>query len=134
MDNHSVAAGPAPKSPKSPPLAFQTTSNDALACPTVAAMNLPNPFGYDNYSPNTNMSPSPTSRRKLGSAHRETNHLASELQALMEKQSEALRLQQIGFAAERECWDMERDRLYRRVASLEALLKSANGHRYTMLS
>ena len=53
-----------------------------------------------------------------------------EMQAQLDKQADALRLQHQAFVAEREGWQFERDRLYRRIASLEALLKStANGHR-----
>lgn len=54
-----------------------------------------------------------------------------EMQIQIEKQADALRLQNQAFTAERESWQLEKDRLYRRVASLEALLKgTTNGHRY----
>ena len=42
----------------------------------------------------------------------------------------ALRLQNQAFVAERESWQMERDRMHRRIVALEALLKSPNGQRY----
>lgn len=53
-----------------------------------------------------------------------------EMQAQLDKQAEALRLQHQAFVAERESWQYEKERLYRRVAALEALLKgTASGHR-----
>ena len=52
-----------------------------------------------------------------------------ETQAQLDKQAEALRLQHLAFVAERESWELERERLYRRVAALEALLKTPNGQR-----
>ena len=52
------------------------------------------------------------------------------MQAQIDKQAEALRLQHQAFMAERESWQFEKDRLYRRITSLESLLKgTASGHR-----
>lgn len=51
------------------------------------------------------------------------------MQAQLDKLNEALRLQHQAFVAERESWQMERDRMHRRVTALESLLKSPNGQR-----
>lgn len=107
--------------PKSPPMAFQTTSNDALWAP----------MGYGNKVPSqvpslTSLTSPPASR--LWDMH--ASDLEMDMQAQLDKQSEALRLQHQAFVAERESWQYEKERMYRRIASLEALLKStANGHR-----
>lgn len=53
-----------------------------------------------------------------------------DMQAQLDKLNEALRLQNQAFVAERESWQMERDRMHRRIISLESLLKSPNGQRY----
>ncbi|KAL1305908.1 hypothetical protein AAFC00_004051 [Neodothiora populina] len=51
------------------------------------------------------------------------------MQIQIDKQAEAMRLQHQAFVAERESWQLERDRLYRRIIALESLLKgSTNGH------
>lgn len=53
-----------------------------------------------------------------------------EMQAQLDKQTEALHLQHKAFSAERDSWQLEKDRLYRRIAALESLLKgTATGHR-----
>jgi hypothetical protein len=51
------------------------------------------------------------------------------MQAQLDKLNDALRLQNQAFVAERESWQMERDRMHRRIVALEALLKSPNGQR-----
>ena len=107
--------------PKSPPMAFQMTSNDALAAPVnpnqSSHMALQSPDYL--FSPGT--------QQKLD--YETEDPMQQELQAQIEKQAKALRLQHEAFVIERECWDLERDRLYRRVAALESLLKATSGHR-----
>jgi len=103
-------------------MAFQMTSNDTLIAPTM----------YPNHqSQMAFQSPqyifSPGTQQKL--EYQLEDPMQQELQAQIQKQAEALRLQHQAFAVERECWDLERDRLYRRVMALESLLKAANGHR-----
>ncbi|TIA23083.1 hypothetical protein D6C80_00903 [Aureobasidium pullulans] len=96
--------------PRSPPMAFQTTSNDSLWAPMnpMALQSLSqasSPYFLDaTLSPNEN-----------------------DMQAQLDKLNEALRLQHQAFVAERESWQMERDRMHRRVTALESLLKSPNG-------
>lgn len=51
------------------------------------------------------------------------------LQAIIDKQSEALRQLHKGFNAERESWDLERERFFERIHSLEQLLKNGEHHR-----
>ena len=124
---HSPSASAPVKAPKSPPLAFQMTSNDTLIAPvdqhnSSTRMTSYSPDGV--YSPGT--------REKLDYGPSRSTH--EEMQAQIRRQAEALHLQHAAFAVERDCWDMERDRLYRRITALESLLKTANGHRYATLS
>jgi len=102
-------------------MAFQMTSNDALAAPVDPARSsqMVNHSSEYLFSPGT--------QQKLD--YETDDLLQQELQAQIVKQAKALRLQHEAFVTERECWDMERDRLYRRVAALESLLKAATGHR-----
>lgn len=97
---------------KSPPMAFLTTSNDSLWSPLGSTADItfvtspPNTHDFDDILPENDM------------------------QAQIHKQAEALRLQHKAFDAERESWDLEKVRLYRRIGALEALLKAtANGQR-----
>ncbi|KAI4726479.1 hypothetical protein E4T49_05772 [Aureobasidium sp. EXF-10728] len=95
--------------PRSPPMAFQTTSNDALWAPSF------NPLAMQSLS-------QVSSPYFLG-----TSPTENDMQAQLDKLNEALRLQHQAFVAERESWQMERDRMHRRVTALESLLKSPNG-------
>ncbi|KAH0011724.1 hypothetical protein KCU80_g20355, partial [Aureobasidium melanogenum] len=97
--------------PKSPPLAFQVTSNDSLWAPSF------NPMAMQSLS-------QVSSPYYLG-----TSPTENDMQAQLDKLQEALRLQHQAFVAERESWQMERDRMQRRVSALESLLKSPNGQR-----
>jgi hypothetical protein len=97
--------------PRSPPLAFQMTSNDALWAPVS------NPMAMQSLSQVSSpyfLAASPTE---------------NDMQAQLDKLNDALRLQNQAFVAERESWQMERDRMHRRIVALEALLKSPNGQR-----
>lgn len=98
------------KAPKSPPLAFQQTSNDALWSP---------------FNPITLQALSQASSPYLVNGNPSDN----EMELQLEKLNDALRLQNQAFVAERESWQMERDRLHRRITALESLLKVPNGQR-----
>lgn len=105
----------APKRAKSPPMAFERTSNDALA-PRISP-----PF--QNIDPFTSASThimSPNGSAYPGSP---------DLQALVHKQANAISQLHLAFAAEREAWQYERENLYQRISSLEKLLVTNSGHR-----
>lgn len=101
-----------PKTPKSPPLAFQKTSNDALA-----------PFISSSVQLDPLASP-PTANMGLHQGD------AGALQRVVEKQASAIKALHVAFDAEREAWIAERDSLYQRIGSLEKLLMAGNSHRY----
>lgn len=112
MDSVLLDAPPTKQGPpKSPPLAFQVTSNDSLWAPSF------NPMAMQSLS-------QVSSPYFLGTSPNE-----NDMQAQLDKLNEALRLQHQAFVAERESWQMERDRMQRRVSALESLLKSPNGQR-----
>jgi hypothetical protein len=96
---------------RSPPLAFQTTSNDALWAPESNPMDM---------QPVSHVS----SPYLLAASPAE-----NDMQAQLDKLNHALRLQNQAFVAERESWQMERDRMQRRIIALEVLLRSPNGQR-----
>jgi hypothetical protein len=54
---------------------------------------------------------------------------AQELQGIVDQQASAIQLLHDAFAAERHAWNRERERLYYRIASLEKLLRNADGYR-----
>ena len=107
----------APKRAKSPPMAFERTSNDALA-PRISP-----PFTYQNIDPFTSASSRAMSPN--GSAYPGS----PDLQALVHKQANAIAQLHLAFAAERDSWSYERENLYQRISSLEKLLNTNNGHR-----
>ena len=102
--------------PKSPPLAFQQTSNDSLvprnAVSHTSTGALPTSPSTSNMGRMSPLAESPQA-----------------LQAIIDKQSEALRQLHKGFNAERESWDLERERFFERIHSLEQLLKNGEHHR-----
>lgn len=51
-----------------------------------------------------------------------------DLQVVLDQQAAALQLLHDAFAAERQAWNMEKERLYCRIASLEKLLRTGDGH------
>lgn len=53
----------------------------------------------------------------------------SDLQAIVDQQASTIQLLHEAFAAERQVWSLEKERLYQRIASLEKLLKTNNGYR-----
>ncbi|KAF2220193.1 hypothetical protein BDZ85DRAFT_267324 [Elsinoe ampelina] len=119
FENESPIAMPKPQ--KSPPLAFQMTSNDSLVAPSQptypSQFRLSAPDYLNNSSATSKLDP-----------YEVTSPMEQDLQSQVRKQMEALRLQHQAFVVERECWEMERERLYKRIASLEGLLKSPKGH------
>jgi hypothetical protein len=110
---------PVPKRAKSPPMAFERTSNDALA-PRISP-----PFAYHNIDPFTS-----TSSRVMSPNGSSYGGGSPDLQAIIHKQSNAMAQLHSAFAAEREAWTMERDNLYQRISSLEKLLITNSAHRY----
>lgn len=102
-------------------MAFQMTSNDALIAPRDYTQPSQMPFHSPDY---------------LNAASASINHefeitspMELDLQGQVRKQAEALKLQHQAFVVERECWEMEKGRLYRRIAALETLLRSPKGPR-----
>jgi hypothetical protein len=51
---------------------------------------------------------------------------------IIDQQNHAISLLHDAFAAERQVWGMEKERLYQRIANLERLLKSGNHHRLVL--
>ncbi|KXT17515.1 hypothetical protein AC579_3201 [Pseudocercospora musae] len=99
--------------PKSPPLAFEKTPNDALVPPIAPPPN----DGELPKSPSEAMGRlSPLSESPL------------DLQAIIEKQADAIKHLHKAFAVERESWDLERKSFHNRIASLEQLLKNGEHH------
>ncbi|PSK34939.1 hypothetical protein B9Z65_1522 [Elsinoe australis] len=111
-----------PNRPKSPPLAFQMTSNDALVAPSQPTFPSQMPFHAPDYLTSS-------SATFKSDPYEISSPMEQDLHGQVRKQAEALRLQHQAFVVERECWEMERERLYKRIASLEGLLKSPKGHR-----
>jgi hypothetical protein len=111
---------PAPKRAKSPPMAFERTSNDALA-PRISP-----PFysGIDPFLSNSSRTMSPN-----GSPYGSDPGL----QALVHKQAQAMDQLHSAFAMEREVWTMEKAHLYERISNLEKLLNTNSGHRCVTL-
>lgn len=102
------------KRAKSPPLAFEKTPNDAL----VPRQHVGSEAGAtDIHSPNMGRW-SPRQPRE-----------ANDLQVIINQQATAINKLHDAFAAERQVWIVERERLYQRIASLEKLLKTGDGYR-----
>ncbi|KAM3417047.1 hypothetical protein BST61_g8628 [Cercospora zeina] len=104
-----------PVRPKSPPLAFAPSPNDSL----VARTSPPHA-----HTANRTTSPSQSTMGRMTPLSE--SPLA--LQAIIDKQAEALRQLHKAFQAERESWDLERQRFFERICSLEQLLKSGEHH------
>lgn len=105
--------------PKSPPLAFEKTSNDSLYAPVLAPEHPQLPHhpqhSRDYFLPPAEMglaSPATTGER--------------ELQVIIDRQSSAIDKLYEAFQAERDCWLLEKRRLHGRIAALERLLKSGD--------
>lgn len=103
---------PAVAAPKSPPLAFAKPTGDSLVPQHALNGQLPT-------SPSQSIMGrfSPLSESPLA------------LQAIVDKQGEALRQLHKAFQAERESWDLERERMFARIHSLEQLLRNGEHHR-----
>lgn len=111
----------AQKRPKSPPLAFEKTPNDALA-PLISPPSDAKP-SYRNFHVT-----SPPSKGTMGRLH--PSEQQEDLQVVVDQQASAISLLHDAFAAERQAWSLERERLYGRIARLEALVRRGEGHRY----
>nr|POE79537.1 hypothetical protein CFP56_07602 [Quercus suber] len=108
--------------PKSPPLAFQKTSNDSLAHLALPESSSRRYSIDDNND--TSDALSPTSN--LGIMGRSVSH---QLQVIVDQQASAIHLLHQAFAAERKVWDLERESLMLRITNLEQLLKTGDHHR-----
>ncbi|PPJ50295.1 hypothetical protein CBER1_04908 [Cercospora berteroae] len=104
-----------PDRPKSPPLAFAPSSNDSL----FARNSSPHALTANHAT-----SPSQSIMGRLSPLSE--SPLA--LQAIVDKQAEALSQLHKAFQAERESWDLERQRFFDRICSLEQLLKNGEHH------
>ncbi|KAK0247861.1 hypothetical protein LTR91_013865 [Friedmanniomyces endolithicus] len=99
--------------PKSPPLAFEPTPNDALA-----------PLNSSSPGTHTSLESSPQSRTMSGTTSTRAHSAGKvDMQMIVDQQTTALQLLHEAFAAERQVWSMEREQMYQRIASLEQLLK-----------
>jgi hypothetical protein len=102
---------------KSPPLAFEKTSNDSLAPLTSPTRS--------RLGQLDNIARSPTMGRL--SPLQEGEGL--DLQVVIDQQASAIQLLHDAFAAERQAWSLERERLHYRIANLEKLLRTGDGYR-----
>ncbi|KAK3109375.1 hypothetical protein LTR53_017434 [Teratosphaeriaceae sp. CCFEE 6253] len=107
-----------PPRPKSPPLAFEPTSNDSLA-PLTSPARSNRPFS----SISSPLHPTMGIMSPQASAGAEMD-----LQVVVDQQASAIQLLHDAFAAERQAWSLERERLYYRIGSLEQLLKTRDHH------
>lgn len=111
------ASGPDLTRPKSPPLAFDKSPHDALVPPSDTS----SAGSTSSVDRSSNMGRrSPTAPPTEHGAH---------LQVLVDQQASAIQLLHDAFAAERQAWSLERERLFQRIAGLEQLLKSGNHYR-----
>lgn len=106
------------KRAKSPPLAFEKTSNDSLA-PLASSHQ-------DSHSLGGGIGQA-TDMGRHGPS--QTNGDSQDLQVVVDQQASAIQLLHDAFEAERKSWNLERDRLYLRIANLEKLLKTGDGYR-----
>lgn len=96
---------------RSPPLAFVPTSNDAL-------FPLRSPSVAESHRDHSRVHSPSLSAMGL------TSPQEQDLQVIVDQQANAIQLLHEAFAAERQVWSLEKDRLYQRIASLEQLLKT----------
>ncbi|WPH02983.1 Hypothetical protein R9X50_00585500 [Acrodontium crateriforme] len=101
--------------PKSPPLAFAKTSNDALeSCilpPTITRLS------------DSDDAISPSELFAMGFASP-----VPDLQIIVDQQAVALNKLHEAFMEERRVWDLQKEQLNRRIACLERLLKTGDHH------
>ncbi|KAK4962890.1 hypothetical protein LTR10_000517 [Elasticomyces elasticus] len=103
--------------PKSPPAAFEPSSNDSLAplsSPARTRLSL-DPFALTPSIMGLTASP----------AH---SGSGMDLQVIVDQQASAIALLHEAFAAERQVWSLEKDRFLQRISSLEQLLKNGDHH------
>ena len=103
---------------RSPPLAFEKTPNDTLA-PLTSPPRAQSGSIFDA------VASSPT----MGRLNSPPPGDQQDLQVIVDQQASALQLLHDAFAAERQAWSLEKERLYYRIASLEKLLKTGDGYR-----
>lgn len=103
---------------RSPPLAFEPTPNDSLA-PPFSPTDHPS-LDLNSYTPPSVLGMDGFDAVLDGGTH---------AQNIIDKQANAIQALHVAFAAERDAWRCERDRLHQRIHSLEKLLKAQNGHR-----
>lgn len=110
------------KRAKSPPLAFEKTSNDSLA---------PLTSPHSQTAPLTDSAEKTLARimGRLSPSLQPGEDEEQEWQVVVDQQAAAIQLLHDAFAAERQAWRLEKDRLYHRIASLEKLLKTGDGYR-----
>ena len=106
------------KRAKSPPLAFEKTPNDTLAPLTSPSRQTTEALNSERITSSSMGRLSPSQPGEI-----------PDLQVVVDQQASALQLLHAAFAAERQTWTLERDRLYHRIASLEQLLKTGDGYR-----
>lgn len=83
-------------------------------------------FQYDQHTDRTALaSPSASIMDRLSPGSGSKQHL----QLIVDQQSNAIQLLHEAFAAERQVWSLEKERLYQRIANLERLLKTGDHYR-----
>lgn len=103
---------------KSPPLAFEKTPNDTLA--PLTSPTRPHLEASTNGA---------VALPTMGRLSPPVDGDALDLQAVVDQQASAIQLLHDAFAAERQAWSLEKERLYHRISSLETLLKMGDGYR-----
>lgn len=109
------------KRAKSPPLAFEKTPNDTLA-----------PLTSPTRPQSTSILGAALSSPTMGRLNSPPPGDQQDLQVIVDQQTSAIQLLHDAFAAERQVWSLERERLYYRIASLEKLLRTGDGYRWVM--
>lgn len=99
---------------KSPPLAFEPTPNDALVAPANTGSNIT--------SPQPRIDSMGRSDLPFGRGE------PYDSQAIIDQQTLVINKLHDTFAAERKVWDLERERLYNRITSLESLLRAGDSY------
>ncbi|KAH9823658.1 hypothetical protein Tdes44962_MAKER04620, partial [Teratosphaeria destructans] len=126
-----IVSPPASLRAPSPPLAFAPTSNDSLG--TGLLSPTPITTTTDTVTPittttTTRHSPPFPSAAMMGLLGTGSSPQERDMQVIVDQQNKALELLHEAFAAERQVWSLEKDRLYHRIASLEQLLRNKDHH------
>lgn len=107
------------KQAKSPPLAFEKTPNDTITSPPQQEQSQQKQ-GLDS----SGFGMAAMSQQTMQRPHEEV----PDLQVVVDQQAAAIQLLHDAFAAERQSWNVEREKLYYRIAQLEKLLKTGEGY------